>query len=106
MSLYVGSANFKSAFCSNMNIISAKKFAKKQIGHAIYQGTILGLSETLNPSFDLHCFVARKVLTDVIEAIGTKIGHKTPLTAERQCTNMFAYMADGFRAIAKSVKGK
>lgn len=109
MSLSVNSTNYQPAFGSSRALSKAGNFAKNQIGHVFTQGAVWGFWEATNPSPNLTSALIRKVCIDFAEAIGKFISEKTikpeaSLTIGKQCTNVFAYIADGVRALGKIVK--
>lgn len=109
MSLSVASTNYQPAFGSSSVLSKAGNFAKNQTHHVLTQGAAWGLSEAINPSPNLTSALIRKVSIDFAEAIAIFISKKAinpkiSLTIEKRCTNVFAYIADGVRALGKISK--
>lgn len=111
MSLSVNSTNYQPAFGSSKALNKVGQFAKNQVDHFILQGVLVGGQEIIYPSPNLSTILARKVGIDIGEIIAKFITKKpssaiSEIKIGNQCTNVFAYLADGARALSKVMTKK
>ena len=103
MSLSVNPTNYQPSFGSNKALTKAGTFATNQMGHFAKQALAWGIMETSDPSPDLQRALIRKFSIDIAEVL-LNFTMKKPSSEVKignQCTNVFAYLADGARALSK-----
>lgn len=92
--------NYTPAFGSSNLLNKAGQFAKKQALHVFVQSACWTGAELTSPSPNLKHLLIRKISVDSLEVIANAL-HKVKTTGNSQCTNVFAWLLDGARAVGK-----
>ncbi len=103
-------SNYKPAFGAGKNPIRKGNFCsfvrQQSLHFGIQAGSFALLNASKPHSQDLETFLAIKLGCDIGEAFHTILSLKMPFDINHQCSNPFAYLADGTRAVTKFISSK